>query len=359
MDNILPLLKRIADRYRYSEMADFVYNMNTCLDAKDPRDRIFGFLGLIAGPGASADYGASVAEVYMDATVVFLRVRPNPRLLLLHRHKDSHPVAGAPSWTVNWEHPDPPVLQKLDRYEAFNACGGAAASVFQRSRKLLVFAHSVFELRSDWGFGPRWDEFQGEQWLALKSIYSFAERMIGAHHAALPDGSKSWEETLWRTLLWDQFSLGSIQFDDAEDREDSLASRNEAAQFTQSPELRDIQQRRSAGLEFHGGVTHVLVVDTLLIMAKSHRLVVSPCKRLCMVPEQTQSGDSIHILAGGELPIVLRPRGFEEFRPVYEIVGPAYVHGMMDGEAVVDSPKRVSTGDPDAYDSALDPIWLV
>lgn len=78
-----------------------------------------------------------------------------------------------------------------------------------------------------------------------------------------------------------------------------------------------------------------------------------------MIPIDTKPGDSVHILAGGEVPIVLRPRGFEASWPMFEIVCPAYVHGIMDGEAVADSAKRISTGDPDAYDSAFETIWLV
>ena len=47
-------------------------------------------------------------------------------------------------------------------------------------------------------------------------------------------------------------------------------------------------------------------------------------------------------------------------RPVFRFVGGVYVHGTIDGEAVADSPKRVWTGDPDAYDAACDEdIWLI
>lgn len=48
---------------------------------------------------------------------------------------------------------------------------------------------------------------------------------------------------------------------------------------------------------------------------------------LALVPEETEAGDFVALLKGGRMPFVLRP-GKGGFR----LLGPAYIHGIMDGE---------------------------
>lgn len=64
-------------------------------------------------------------------------------------------------------------------------------------------------------------------------------------------------------------------------------------------------------------------------------------------PVQCRKGDVIAVLAGGKVPYVLRPeptaipleeKGDE--RECYSILGDAYIHGIMDGEAVRECEKR-------------------
>ena len=45
------------------------------------------------------------------------------------------------------------------------------------------------------------------------------------------------------------------------------------------------------------------------------------------VPPASREGDRIVILAGGHVPFVMRPTGDS-----CELVGPCYIHNMMDGE---------------------------
>jgi hypothetical protein len=56
-------------------------------------------------------------------------------------------------------------------------------------------------------------------------------------------------------------------------------------------------------------------------------------------PGSTQTGDLVVVLRGGGLPFILR-----EFDGDYQLIGPTYVHGIMDGEAVQSWKAR---GDPE------------
>ncbi|KAF2097552.1 HET-domain-containing protein [Rhizodiscina lignyota] len=58
---------------------------------------------------------------------------------------------------------------------------------------------------------------------------------------------------------------------------------------------------------------------------------ISLCGRMCMVPDAAEPGDLLCILFGAQTPFVLRP-----FKPgVYRLIGECYVHGVMDGEAML------------------------
>jgi hypothetical protein len=54
-------------------------------------------------------------------------------------------------------------------------------------------------------------------------------------------------------------------------------------------------------------------------------------------PHELKDGDEIYIVAGGNLPLVLRP--VLNSKPnTFELIGDCYVHGIMYGEAVSDTP---------------------
>lgn len=52
---------------------------------------------------------------------------------------------------------------------------------------------------------------------------------------------------------------------------------------------------------------------------------------LAMVPMMACVGDEIVIFSGGKVPFVIRAEGNN-----FKLVGPCYVHGIMDGEAFPD-----------------------
>src|SRR3569833_300951 len=60
-----------------------------------------------------------------------------------------------------------------------------------------------------------------------------------------------------------------------------------------------------------------------------------------LVPQRTVLGDEAWILAGGDVPFILRQGGLYEFdeegRTIVSLVGVAFVFGIMDGEAVVEN----------------------
>jgi hypothetical protein len=63
--------------------------------------------------------------------------------------------------------------------------------------------------------------------------------------------------------------------------------------------------------------------------------VVSSRGYLGVASQNTEVGDHIAILLGAAKPYILRTNGLNH----YELVGEAYVHGIMDGEVMACKPK--------------------
>ena len=61
----------------------------------------------------------------------------------------------------------------------------------------------------------------------------------------------------------------------------------------------------------------------------SRRLITTTEGFVEMVPHTADRGDVVCVLLGCSFPMLLRPRGQS-----YRVVGPCYVHGIMDGEAI-------------------------
>jgi hypothetical protein len=58
-------------------------------------------------------------------------------------------------------------------------------------------------------------------------------------------------------------------------------------------------------------------------------LCITKGKRLCFVTTEVKQGDVVAMLYGGEYLYALRPYGY-----AFTLVVNAYIHGLMDGEAV-------------------------
>lgn len=74
----------------------------------------------------------------------------------------------------------------------------------------------------------------------------------------------------------------------------------------------------------------------LRIVSDSSPLCTTASGYLAAVPYITEVGDCIALLSGGRFPFVLRPIGDH-----YCLIGPCYVHGIMNGEAFLETPDEL------------------
>ena len=54
-----------------------------------------------------------------------------------------------------------------------------------------------------------------------------------------------------------------------------------------------------------------------------------------MIPTMSEPGDVLVVLDGAKIPIVLRPVPGDDLEEKFQVIGGAYVHGLMDGEGLM------------------------
>jgi hypothetical protein len=76
-------------------------------------------------------------------------------------------------------------------------------------------------------------------------------------------------------------------------------------------------------------------ITALRTMSSNWRFTVTNTGFYCLAPLETEEGDEVVILDGGKVPMVIRPvkDRSEDGESCYEVIGAAYVHGFMDGQA--------------------------
>ncbi|CZR57862.1 uncharacterized protein PAC_07751 [Phialocephala subalpina] len=73
------------------------------------------------------------------------------------------------------------------------------------------------------------------------------------------------------------------------------------------------------------------VIEAIKVNSQVRRLFATDSARLGLGPRTMEEGDEVWIVESGAMPLILRPAGSEG---EYLLVGEAYVHGIMHGEAV-------------------------
>ena len=325
--------------------------------ASDPRDIIFGLLGVAADMeclGLRPDYTQPVAEVYAAATRAMVERCPHYSLDYCAFPKDMDDL---PTWVPDW--------QRVCRFGFVSGKPMSYRNLFNSSADRVQPPPPTGSLPAPPQGIPAWrvlrrrgcsvdvvttvfavDEhcsstepalalskalaWQGEQRTRiLQAILRFT---IAAH---LELGGAQLETILWRTVVADFMSIERCTID-----YDAPAARI----FRQQPV--PVATLTEAQLGYMLRNTHPFThrpdpiatrvkVDEyseLLLRQASTRcrgrtLFATAGGRLGLGPENVQKGDVVAILLGTPVPIVLRPAA-----DCFTYVGDAYIHGIMDGQ---------------------------
>lgn len=310
-------------------------------DCLKPEDKIYSLLGIhqaIHGPLSPQDrlypnYGPESSRVYMDAAVQLLKQGSDLTLLTVVEGEDFRNLKHLPSWTPDWSCGTRKTSLGLGitGYTRFDATGSLVRSItFSKDERILFVEAAqldniikVGETKEEVDMGKpfcRWLQILN----SLESVYHTGE---------------SRREVFWRTLLTntnmegqcpapDEFAGGFLEWLRGKAEKLPLSSRKEAL----LPFGADETNHRATG---RGSLIKLASEYDIQYCHALHQRLFSTCKGYLGLGSQSMNGEgeeSVWIVKGSRVPLILRVS--EESKSYYKLVGGAYVHGFMHGEAL-------------------------
>jgi hypothetical protein len=274
------------------------------LEASDPRDNIFGILGLSETFRTilpSPDYCKTPTEIFTEVTEALLS--SSKFLDVLNTASRGESALELPSWVSDWSRPG---ISYFPR-RLYNAARNSE-SVYEISsdgKELKVLGKEVDYIEkislADLGvykYGS----------IPLERLQGWQKSCILARSLTKYPTKETLKEALWRTLCWNR----TDQYPAPEETGDHF---KEWYRILMSH--KDIESK----------ATEMSRLENSFTPSKSPICITSN-GFLASVPYTTEAGDCIVVFAGGQNPFVIRRTG-----NYYRLIGPCYVHGIMNGEA--------------------------
>ncbi|KAH7420096.1 heterokaryon incompatibility protein-domain-containing protein [Cadophora sp. MPI-SDFR-AT-0126] len=314
----------------HSSMLELLGLVSGYTQATDPRDRIFGLLGVAPDAGSlgiTVDYGREVHEVFEDAARALLK--NNFTDVLSWCRSRSKSKLALPTWVPDFSEA---LLEPLGSYKnrgppskpLFNASGTNAVKISE-SHKDGQLTMSGIVVDTIEIAGTPWKRENCQQTATLLDLS--LDTLLGeiytccqlAQQKSPPVSSDPtfWQEALWRIPCADQqwydYARRRAQ-PGAEAGLLEIIDRNAGERSGYTDEA-----KKTAWRKYH------LAMECLY----DFRPFISQKGYVGMAPEFAIAGDLVCVIYGAIVPFVLRKVG-----EGYELVGESYVYGIMDGEAM-------------------------
>ncbi|KAK3386901.1 heterokaryon incompatibility protein-domain-containing protein [Podospora didyma] len=355
-------------------------------DAGNPRDKIYGVLGLVGGDikdvGIVPDYRSSVSDVYRSATKSVIQVSENLDILgltICFSFKDAPRLPDLPSWVADWSGKTnlawPITIDSKGNQRITHASRRLATEPKWEDgdRSLVIQGHVVDTITKlslvQHGYDDSvWDldddgevEVDDPNRPAMEDLKSAAKelreagRLLGLAYDNLTSGVNH----LAVYIQWEKFAnaLKPTNPDPKSSTPSSILCQTLCTgilapegqieteklfrtwQASLSPIRKltalkiDRAPRLFRPLGFIGYIASTWKsygeFPKYMLHVTERRLGGSKKGYLCLLPKDTMLGDQLVILKGGRVPAVLRQRNDGSM----EFIGEAYVHGIMNGEA--------------------------
>ena len=322
--------RRREEQGEKSELEELLYNYRSCL-ASDPRDKVFALVGIACGqiaPSYTPDYSKSVLEVYRNLAIHFIIIEQNPDILVHCGYIVGRKSSLLPSWVPDWS-------QRLD----INCAPVVYPSAYEASARTCFkgrVSEDLDKLFLDGIFLNKVALIAGA-WAAEGPINGPSEyRVIEFNEVSINVFRQS---PHYKACYWTEFTRALVA--DKDHSGDRLGQRDLSEAY--------VALRKFIALSLVGQSTRRLAPplrilrgflrsvefraikefeDAVLAAAYGRAFCMFDDGRAGWVPEAAEVGDQIAIFLGATVPILLRPRGNG-----YIVLGEAYVHEMMDGQA--------------------------
>jgi Heterokaryon incompatibility protein (HET) len=359
----------------------------THLRSTDARDKVYALLGIANEQDRQVllpDYSKPLGQVLIETMAHILLSEGRLDLfsfVVVSQKHNRQSVAGLPSWVANW------TVQLRPRRQIwspglYNACRGIQANLsLSQDKKVLWVDGLCVDTIS---YVSKEIRFEGDTlragkphtfcktitWLEnwLNDIFKTLHPTVD--EAANPD---QWSriqalnqdphnsDTFWRTLIADRYTTqdnghagpvpsicselfgivrrGSSEFGEKKPERLDHLTRIFGTLKTEAPTM---QNPLSYTMPTEDPMTLAInpLADEMLVLL-GRCLFVTSSGYLGLASEGVKAGDSVTLLMGGDVPFLLRRRSRKPTH--FRLVGEAYVHGIMYGEAI-DGWKKGTTG---------------
>lgn len=309
------MITRNVEKGQDSHLLDVLARFQST-SSTDPRDKLFALLALSSDPlGMKPDYSASKRSVFTKFATAYINHSENLDILCQSRwgfHTDEGDILdGIPSWVPDFEQQHPVHLIFAQR--GIFSAGGLRCKVpcnVTNKDQLIVEGVSLGELSKVDNI-PYWKSIP--EWMT-NTITAFETSI---HTPNVLSKTENVFQALWRTLLTDCFRYPMRRLKEE-----------------------DITSYGSIFTSWIRGDTAELEIPGLDLQMElwPRKFATTKDGLFCLTTLEAKDGDFIVVLGGAKVPVVLRRiiRDSEESTDQHEyiLVGPAYVHGFMDGEAM-------------------------
>ena len=290
----------------------------------DPRDRVFGLFGMLDEPDKAeitVDYSKSGRNIFSEATVALLKYHGPDIFDYCERHS---PVGIAlPSWVPDWT--------GRTGFPLHSRMIGLYSASVQLSMESIVMTHyPATGILSLPGFlvdvihklGPAYrSRVTDNAEKHAKSIAHWTKEMkdlLSSSNNIAYHCLSQIEEALWRTPITDTIGVARVR----------RAQPHDKRGYTILLEVAGLAKEENEGLlQARLAGSHVYRTSLDVIQ---RRAFVSSRGHIGLGPKTARPNDVICIFAGGQTPSILRPTDGGR----YQLIGEAYVHGIMDGESI-------------------------
>ena len=323
-DSLQPILALHLVKLSYVEQ-DFSYSLGLLRtrEATDLRDKVYGVLALAVNRYSGllrADYLLPVEIVYEQLTIaliertrrldIFSHIIPNqPRNLDV--------PSFVPDWTIEpgKEYSNDWTVRFLSN-SRYDACLSKPAE-FKIRPKVLYIKGLVIDVVKNLtvrrlGSYKKTTLYRNQ---LLNEMYKLAEPAEAVYYE---DERQTRKQAFWLTVCGGLEALPEANSSGSETFVDNFETFVKWEEWFRGP--RTSYQTSDVRLR--------AVTDSIASVSKGRTFCTTEQGRIGWVPKNSIAGDAIAVLTGGQLPIVLRSCGDH-----HTVVGDAYVHGVMQGEA--------------------------